>query len=348
MTKPADLSADPFREHLPTRRSKRMQLLGASCRFESDSIELLRLVDAAYAGVPAHHLSHAMPELRIKLLLNTAPAGKRRGEPSCVQMLSGNHFLGSTTADSNWVVLSAGERSALVVLSEKMLRFPYHVRYEYIEFAIFTLAARVQRLVPLHAACVGRAGRGVLLVGPSGSGKSTLALHSLLHGLEFVSEDAVFVTADTLRATGIANYLHVSGNSLHWLERARDRAMIRRSPVIGRRSGVKKFEVDLRRASFRLAATPLKIVAVVFLSSEPAHDRSLLRALSGKETLSKLGSHQAYAANQPEWRSFGRNLSKVQSFELRRGSHPRESVDALWKVLGSDRTLSTHRDPSCA
>jgi energy-coupling factor transporter ATP-binding protein EcfA2 len=263
-------------------------------------------------------------------------------------MLSGHQFLGGTTAGSSWIVLSPRERTALVVLSPKMLRFPYHIRYEYIEFAIFTLAARVQRLVPLHAACIGRAGRGVLLVGPSGSGKSTLALHSLLHGLEFVAEDAVFIAADTLQATGIANYLHVSADSLHWLERSRDRAMIRRSPVIQRRSGVQKFEMNLRRPSLHLAESPLTIVAVVFLSSEAARDRPLLRALPTKEMLSKLTSHQAYAANQPQWQAFKRSLSRLQSFELLRGSHPRDGVSALQETLGVGRASSAHRTRTCA
>jgi hypothetical protein len=110
--------------------------------------------------------------------------------------------------------------------------------------------------------------------------------------------------------------------------------MIRRSPVIRRRSGVRKFELDLRRPRFRLAPSPLKIAGVVFLSPEPARDRPLLRCLPKKEMLSKLNSLQPYAANQPRWRAFQRRLSQLQSFELRRGDHPSESVGALQALLG--------------
>ena len=52
-------------------------------------------------------------------------------------------------------------------------------RYEMLEFAVFTLASRVQGVVPLHAACIGRRGRGLLLMGDSGAGKSTAALLGL-------------------------------------------------------------------------------------------------------------------------------------------------------------------------
>ena len=336
MTNTADLLADPFGETAPTQKSLCLQVLGASCLFESDSGELLRLVAEAYAGLPAHRLAETIPQLRIKLVVNSSSVRNRRAEPPAVSMLSGLGFLGGTTLDSSWVMLSPRTRTALVVVSPRMLRFAYHVRYEYIEFAVFTLAARVQRLVPLHAACVGHAGQGVLLMGPSGTGKSTVALHGLLHGLEFIAEDAVFVTADRLQATGIANYLHVTDDSLHWLERPRERAAIRRSPTIRRRSGVEKFEVNLRRPRYRLAQSPLKIAAVVFLSSAPAGDGPLLRRLSRKDMLSSLNSLQAYAAGQPRWHAFARNLSRLEAFELRRGSHPREAVGALRELLGAE------------
>lgn len=41
----------------------------------------------------------------------------------------------------------------------------------------------------LHATCVARDGRAVLLLGPSGSGKSDLALRLLDHGFSLVSDD---------------------------------------------------------------------------------------------------------------------------------------------------------------
>ena len=76
-------------------------------------------------------------------------------------------------------------------------------------------------------------------------------------------------------ATGIANFLHVRADSLRRLGRSRAAAAIRRSPIIQRRSGVRKFELDLRRPSFRLAPEPLKIVAVVHLSAQRAGSRPL-------------------------------------------------------------------------
>jgi hypothetical protein len=332
-----DLLVDPFAERSQTIAQEHFQLLGGRFQFESDSPQLLRLVDSAYRGLPPHRLSTVAPRLIVRLLLNAPeqPRPRRGSEPPPLSMLSGAGYLGGATNSSNFVLLSPSERTALVVLSRQMLRFPYHTRYEYIEFAVFTLASRCQELVSLHAACVGRGGRGILLMGPSGSGKSTVTLHCLLRGFDMLSEDSVFVAPDTMLGTGVANFLHVRSDALRWLGKTRDAAAIRKSPVIRRRSGVRKFEVDLRRGAYRLAASPLKITAVVFLSPQSAGDRPLLKPLSKSDLLGRLTTAQAYAANQPKWAAFCKSVSGLDAFELRRGSHPLEAVDTLEALLGS-------------
>jgi hypothetical protein len=331
----SDPSSDPFGESTSTGARKRLQLLGGRFEFESNSDQLMRLVDSAYADLPAHRLSAAAPTFRVKLLLGSHMRSPSRVEPPPLTMLCGPGFVGGATDASNLVVVSPLERTALIVVSPQMIRFPYHTRYEMIEFAVFTLATRSLGLVPLHAACVSRGGSCVLMMGSSGAGKSTVALHCLLQGLEFVAEDGVFVAPDTMLATGVANFLHVRSDSLRWLERPRDIAAIRSSPVIRRRSGVKKYEVDLRRRGYRLAAHPPKITAVVFLSPQRAGKGSLLRPVRTSDMRKKLAENQAYAANQPGWGAFVRNASRLNAFELRRGRHPLEAVEVLQTLLGS-------------
>jgi hypothetical protein len=156
-----------------------------------------------------------------------------------------------------------------------------------------------------------------------------------MQGFDMLSEDAVFVAPDTMLATGVANFLHVRSDALRWLRKTRGAAAIRKSPVIRRRSGVRKFEVDLRRGAYRLAASPLKITAVVFLSPQSAAARPLLEPLSKSDLLTRLTAAQTYAANQPNWAAFRKGVLALGAFELRRGSHPFEAVDALETLLGS-------------
>jgi len=330
--RPPDIATDPFRERLPPVSRVRLPLLGGSFEFECESAQLRRLVDWAYAGLPAHRLPRRGAPFRIRLALAPRHGRTSRLAAPRINMLSGAGLLCGSTSDSDFAVVAPGERSALVTLSPRLLRFPYHARYELIEFAVFTLAARAQGLVPLHAACVGQNGRGLLLMGDSGAGKSTTSLHCLLQGLEFVTEDSAFVTADTLLATGVPNFLHVRRDVLRFVPEE-SVPMIRRSPLIRRRSGVQKFEIDVRETGFRLARMPLKVTALVFASAQPPRDGILLEGLPRDGALEKLTACQPYAVGQAGWATFVKGIGKLPAFELRRARHPAEAVGALQRLL---------------
>ena len=121
-----DLFADPFAERSEIIAREHFQLLGGRFQFESESPRLLRLVNSAYRGLPPHRLSTAAPRLRIRLMLNAPeqPHPRSESEPPPLSMVSGAGYLGGATNSSNFVLLSPSERTALVVLSRRMLRFP--------------------------------------------------------------------------------------------------------------------------------------------------------------------------------------------------------------------------------
>lgn len=331
--KTPDLLADPFGERAAVLLSRDIHLLGARVRFESNSEAVLRLVDSAYAGLPRHRLSRAVPRLNVRLVLTSPERKRTRAAPASLQMMSGAGLVSAASDSSTFMVVSPEQRGALVAVAPWMLRFPYHTRYELIEFAVFTLVARVQGFVALHGACVGCGGRGVLLLGPSGAGKSTVTLQCLLEGLGFLAEDSVFVAPRTLLATGVSNFLHVGADSLRWIAQRRCAAQIRKSPVIVRRSGVRKYEVDVRGGEYRLAERPLRLRAAVFLSTDSG--RPLLERLTQAEALPRLLQEQPYAANQPPWSAFTRAVTRLPFFELRRGQHPSEAVAVLRKLIDS-------------
>ncbi|HKT29804.1 serine kinase [Dyella sp.] len=328
------LCADPFSERLPQPLSVHKQLLGGRFHFESNSQPLLDLVEAAYGDVPPHRLPRVTPELRIELRLVPGRSLADAHEPPPVQMQSGMEILFGVINAVNYVAISPRQRQALVVASEDMLAFPYHLRYELIEFAVYVLAARCLGLVPLHGACVGRDGRGVLLLGDSGAGKTTLALHGLLHGLEFLAEDAVFVQPESMLATAVTNYVHVKSDALRLIDDEGARRWIRDSPIIRRRSGVEKYEADVRLARGRVATSPLTLMGAVFVSSETANDpAALLQPISKHAIAERLDADQAYAAGQPGWLSFRHKLVEMGVHELRRGMHPGASVEAISDLL---------------
>lgn len=340
--KPHDISTDPFLERRRADLHEGFELLGGRFRFETDDSRLLRIVQHAYSRLPPHRFNAAAPRFLVRLALTSASLPRRSSrmgsEPPAVRPLAGAGILCGVMDGASFVTLSPPQHSALVAVSPGMLRFPYHLRYEMLEFAVYVLASRVQGLVPLHGACCGRAGQGILLLGASGAGKSTLSLHCLLQGLEFLAEDSVLVRPGDLLATGVANFLHARPDSLRFITDAGRVAAIRRSPVIRRRSGVEKFEIDLRQPQYRLAAAPLRIGAVVFLSPRSAPAGALLAPLSKSRLRQELAASQPYAANQPGWSDFNRQVSQLPTFELRRGRHPLQAVEALERLLPSGAT----------
>jgi hypothetical protein len=311
------------------------QAMGGRFHFRSDSEALLDLADAACGGLPRHRFPGEAPGFEVDLhLLPPRPESPR--EPPPVRTRLDGALLHGIMDARNHVLVSPRKRRARIVASADMLERPYHLRYELIEFAMFLLAARCQGLVPLHGACVGRDGRGLLLLGESGAGKSTLALHALLRGLDFLSEDAVFVRPGDLLATGLANFLHVQSDALAGLGDAAAQRWISASPVIRRRSGGEKFEADLRRvpAPACLAPRPLQLAGIVVLSRERADGPRSLVPLRGEALAACLPVDQAYAMGQPGWDRFVGWAMQAPAHRLLRGAHPGDSVDAIERLLG--------------
>jgi hypothetical protein len=96
---------------------------------------------------------------------------------------------------------------------------------------------------------------------------------------------------------------------------------------------VRKYEIDLRGGEYPLAEHPMKLGAIVFLSSQRARDGKLLKRLSQAEALPMLVREQAYAASQPSWKSFMRSVGRLPFFELHRGDHPSEAVAVLRELI---------------
>ena len=324
---------DPFGERQASRYRGRFDVLGVRIAARSNSRRLLRLFGEAFGALPGHALGRSAPRIEVTLTLADSRA-RRRAQLPRLRMRSGAGFLSGVIDANNFVLVSTQERRALVCVERAMLDFPYQVRYELMEFAIYTLVPRVLGLVPLHGAAVARGGRAALLTGPTGSGKSTAFLSCALSGFELLSEDAVFLEPRSLRATGCANFLHLRTDGMQAVSDPGLRAAIRRSPVIRRRSGVRKYEFDLRRSNLRVAPHAPRLAAVIALSSRRARGARLLEPLTPAQTLAWLEREQPYARSQPGWDDFRRNLAAVPAYRLLRGAHPEDSAHALQSLLG--------------
>jgi hypothetical protein len=97
--------------------------------------------------------------------------------------------------------LNAGFGFAWV--SRATLQHRLYFRYHFLE-AIALVLLHAHHAPALHAACVARHGRGMLLCGDSGAGKSTLAYACARAGFTYISDDASYLLrdADQLQVIG--------------------------------------------------------------------------------------------------------------------------------------------------
>lgn len=83
--------------------------------------------------------------------------------------------------------------------------------YPFFTIPLMQMMRRLGRF-PVHAGCVAREGRGVLLAGTSGSGKSTLTAALVRDGWDFLSDDMVFIAPQSggLAAWGFSDKIDCS------------------------------------------------------------------------------------------------------------------------------------------
>lgn len=311
--------ADPFSERPLFELDLEAEVLGARVHFTSNVQALLELVRHAYAGLPVHRLDRAAQDVDVRLRF--AVTNEPIREPPPLQLCSGGGMLCGIVDAHNFALMCPERCSALVSISDGMLAHPYHARYELIEFAVYTLVARSQALVPLHAACVGRAGRGVLLIGETGAGKSTLALHCLVRGLQLLSEDSVFVNPSLL-ATGVGTFLHLRTDDPLRVDDSTIATLRSNAATIRRRSGIVKHALDLRGAPSFIAREAFAIAAIVLVSKEHATRTELLSPIAPSALRERLAKSQVYAASQPGWSEFLERAGHLPAFELRRAHDP--------------------------
>jgi len=328
---------DPFGENTQRAWRWRTHVLGTPFEFTGNHRALHALVRDAFADVPRHRIAGACPS-RLRVHLHASPGGAvARGLPPAPVLSSGAGLLGAHVDAENFVVMDPASGRAFIRLNDRMLAQPRLARYELVEFAAITLATRARGFIALHAGCVGAHGRGVLLLGESGAGKSTLALHAARCGLDFLAEDSVFVAPASLDATGLPAFVHASEAGLALVADRRWRAALQRAPVIERRSGVRKRELDLRHGLARLAPRPLRIVATVVLTARRRRGPARSGELSTRELRRILRAGQPYAVRQPGWREFERRALRAGGFRLDR-MPPDDGVARLREILAEHRS----------
>ncbi len=119
------------------------------------------------------HMGLARPSMPLQLRVGISRGGSREcpREPT---RRAHNHLYSLVADADNQALLDLKTCTGFVWLTDAAVRNGLYLRYNFLEKAVYLLLGS-SVVTDLHAGCVSKNGKGILLCGDSGSGKSTLA-----------------------------------------------------------------------------------------------------------------------------------------------------------------------------
>jgi hypothetical protein len=171
-----------------------------------------------------------------------------------------NHLYSLVADGDNQALLDLRTGTSFVWITEAAARDHLYLRYHFLEKVVYLLLG-ASVVTDIHAGCIGRNGKGILLCGASGAGKSTLAYACARAGWTYTSDDTSYLINDSALPRVIGH-----AHRARFRPSARDLfPELRTSPLSPRLEGKPSIEVSIAELPVAKTATESDVHAVVFL-----------------------------------------------------------------------------------
>ena len=176
---------DPLAEHVPLPLQKTFYAFGFPVEIATNSPEVL---EAARESWGFFRPEFERAPIRIRVLVHNdgrepAPEPVFRAQSGQMLIVSDRYNFGCCNLRS---------RFGWCHIATNMLADRGWFRWFFLEVMVYTLLNQ-DDVISIHAACVARGGRGVLLCGESGAGKSMLAFACAKAGWTYLADDATIL-----------------------------------------------------------------------------------------------------------------------------------------------------------
>jgi hypothetical protein len=148
---------------------------------------------AAHESFGHRRLRHGDTGMQIRIGVSETDG---RGCPPEPTRREYNHLYSLTADTENHAVLDLKTCTSFVWLTRSAVRNRLYLRYNFLEKVVYLLLG-ASVVTDVHAACVGKSGKGILLFGDSGAGKSTLAYACARAGWTYTSDDTSYLVNDS-------------------------------------------------------------------------------------------------------------------------------------------------------
>jgi gluconate kinase len=198
---------------------ERYMAAGATCSFSTNSEHLLAVARDTF--LPADQ-PEAPADFSIRLWVEDAHPAQPPWPKPYVRGLDHLVFAGFDARSS--LLADLRERRVIGRFSKGMVADATYWKTVIFPMLLSIVSGSIG-LVELHASCVAKGQRGLVLIGPTGSGKSTLAMALTEAGFRFVSDDRIFCSykRGKLSACAMPRPLKLRREAAAWFEQFRDR-----------------------------------------------------------------------------------------------------------------------------
>ena len=273
-----DLSPEPIELGLPGSRGSAVELslrarflpLGYSVEIATNEPAVLAAARESFGHVTS--LRQATP---IQVRVGVSARAGAGCPPEPMRQAFDRWF--SLVADAeNQATLDLGTGENFMRITEATLANRLYFRCNFLEKVVYLLLG-ASVVTDLHAACVGKDGKGILLCGRSGAGKSTLAYACARAGWTYTSDDTSYLIGGS-RVPRVIGHSH----------RARFRPAARDlfpelagRPLTPRMEGKPSIEVPAAELPIERTAAEAAIAAIVFLDRQQGEQPKLVELPCG-------------------------------------------------------------------
>ncbi|MFL6426761.1 MAG: aldolase, partial [Acidobacteriaceae bacterium] len=202
-----------------------------------------------------------------------------------------NHLYSLVADVDNQALLDLKTCASFIWLSRSAVENGIYLRYNFLEKAVYLLLGS-SVVTDLHAACVGRNGKGVLLCGESGAGKSTLAYACARAGWTYTSDDTSYLIndSDVPRVIGHSHRARFRPSAKTLFPELEERELTPRL------EGKPSIEVPTSELPISAMAPETRVGSIVYLNRYPSAAGRLIRLPNGAAT--QRASEELYSAGE--------------------------------------------------
>src|SRR5713226_342854 len=162
---------DPLRLTEPLPLSGRFYPLGFPLELQSNSEEILQAACESWGEFAA---AFDTPPIELRILVGGEERAPGSTSPEEPVFRARAHLLAVVLDSENFAMVDMDRCFAFACLSPNVARNRLFTAFYFLDPMAYTCLSQ-QYLTPIHAACVARNGKGLLLLGGPGCGKSSLA-----------------------------------------------------------------------------------------------------------------------------------------------------------------------------